>query len=185
METKVILDLPKTAYIEQALPQSGILQEYQFDPAISWVHPLTKSSGLSALASVENQIEEICKMPAGWDGYGALPISQSTKYNALAALRGILGSAKAPDITPNPNGTLSFEWETHQGVGHLEIGQTRLSFYIQPNRGDPIFLDASSDDLLVSAIKIGLLVSGNLFQSEHISASVTEVNLARYVSPAY
>ena len=185
METKVILDLPRPAYVEQALPQPDILHEYPLDPALSWVHPLTRSSGLSALASVENQIEELCKMPAGWDGYGALPISRTTKYNSLAALRSILGSAKAPDITPNPNGTLSFEWETAQGVGHLEIGQTRLSFYIQPNHGDPIFLDASSDDLLISVIKISFLVSGNLFQGEHASMSVTEFTLATYVSPAY
>ena len=67
----------------------------------------------------------------GWDGDDALPISHETKQNALHAL-GIL-KIVIPDteITPNSNGTLSFEWETELGFGYLEIGKTKYSFYVK------------------------------------------------------
>lgn len=181
----MLLDLPHPAYIHQALPTFPVEQERRIDSTHSWVPSFTKPSNLAALASSERQIEELCRMPRGWDGYGALPISSITKYNSLQALRGILGSAPAPDITPNPNGTLSFEWETERGVAHLEIGQTRISFYIEPVSGEPVFLDALCDDILVVAIKIGILISSNLFPLRYATTSVTDVHLAIYVSTAY
>jgi hypothetical protein len=179
------LDLPHAVYAQQALPAYKYVHQGRPDPILSWVSPLTKSSARTALASLENQIEELSTMPLGWDGYGALPISPATKYNALIALRGILSAAPSPDITPNPNGTVSFEWRTDQGEAHLEIGQTKVSFYIKPTSGNPIFIDASTENLLTHSIEIGYLVSGNLFPFRHSTPSVTEIILANYVSPAY
>jgi hypothetical protein len=75
-----------------------------------------------------------------WDGYGALPISDETKKNALGILSYLETATRAPEITPNPNGTLSLEWETSQGFGQLEIGRTRYSFYVKPHGSSP-FLD--------------------------------------------
>ena len=180
MEMKVLVDLPRPAFVEQAPLQPSILDKINECPQyITSNQDLTYigSSVLYERDSVANQIEELCKMPAGWDGYCALPISLTTKHNSLNALMDILSYTNAPDITPNPNGTLSFEWETAQGAGHLEIGQTRLSFYIQPKNGDPIFLDASADDLHASAINIGYLVSENLFQNENVSMPITKITL--------
>jgi hypothetical protein len=73
-----------------------------------------------------------------WDRYGALPIREETKNNALGVLNQLEVSTCAPEITPNPNGTVSFEWETNQGFGQLEIGRTRYSFCVQPHYGPPI-----------------------------------------------
>ena len=75
---------------------------------------------------------------ANWDGYGALPIREETKDNALAALDQLTVSTCAPEISPNPNGTLSFQWETSRGFGQLEVGRTRYSLCIQPRHGSPI-----------------------------------------------
>lgn len=95
-----------------------------------------------------------------WDGYGALPIGDATKMNALGALNHIEALTVAPEITSNPNGTLSFEWETNQGFGQLEIGRTRYSFYVQPRSGSP-FLDSGDANDINPAV--GLLVDGLLF----------------------
>jgi len=181
----MLLDLPRPVYVTDVYPLHSFQQEIQIDPAQSFVHSLTISSNLSALAQSENQVEELSRMPAGWDGYGALPISSKTKYNALQALRGILAHAPTPDITPNSNGTLSFEWETERGFAHLEVGQTRLSFYIELASAEPVFLDSSCEGLLIAAIRVGFLVSSNLFPWRSTPASITMVRLAAHVSSAY
>jgi hypothetical protein len=70
----------------------------------------------------------LAALPENWDGYGALHISAETIHNARRALN-VLAHAPLPEITPNPNGTISFEWETESSEAHLEIGKTRYSFY--------------------------------------------------------
>lgn len=95
-----------------------------------------------------------------WDGYGALPIGDETKKNALGALNHLETSTRSPEITSNPNGTLSFEWETNRGFGQLEIGRTRYSFYVQPHNGSP-FLDSGDASEVNSAV--GLLVDALLY----------------------
>ncbi len=67
----------------------------------------------------------------GWDRDDALPISHETKQNALHALKICKIVIPDPEITPNSNGTLSFEWETELGFGYLEIGETKYSFYVK------------------------------------------------------
>jgi len=180
-----MLDLPHAAIDHQLHPTYSLVETQPFNPAFAWVHPLMKSSELAALAFAETQIEEFSAMLPDWDGYGALPINAATKYNSLASLRGILLYVPAPEITPNPNGTLSFEWETKRGAAHLEIGQTRLSFYIKPKTGHPVFIDASADEILFNSINVGILVSANLFPLQHGTTSLTTVSPAAHVSPTY
>jgi hypothetical protein len=82
-----------------------------------------------------------------WDGYGALPVSDETKRNALGALNQLERAMYAPEITLNPNGTLSFGWETSQGFAQLEIGRTRYSFYVQPYKGSPLLDEGDADNV--------------------------------------
>lgn len=95
-----------------------------------------------------------------WDGYGALPVRDETKGNALAVLNQLEVSTCAPEITPNPNGTLSFEWETSQGFGQLEIGRTRFSFCLQPRHGSPILDTGDTNEIDPS---IGSLLDALLY----------------------
>jgi hypothetical protein len=95
-----------------------------------------------------------------WDGYGALPVGDETKKNALGALNHLETLTHSPEITSNSNGTLSFEWETSRGFGQLEIGRTRYSFYVQPHNGSP-FLDSGEASEINSAV--GLLVDALLY----------------------
>jgi hypothetical protein len=84
---------------------------------------------------------------AGWDGEGALPVGDETRVNAIGALNHFENLTSAPEVTPNPNGTLSLEWETHQGFGLLEIGRTRFSLYLQPSNGTPVMTSGGVDDI--------------------------------------
>jgi hypothetical protein len=174
-----MLDLPPHSEVmSHVQPTYSMVEEQPFNPAFSWVHPFLKYEELSVLAVSENQIEELSRLQENWDGYGGVPINEYTKYHSMAALRGILESAPHPEITPNPNGTLSFEWATKRGVAHLEIGQTKMSFYIKPLFVEPIFIDANTSDMLLTSIRIGVLVSAYLFPLQHRTASITKIDLA-------
>jgi len=83
------------------------------------------------------------ELPEGWDGYGALSPSEEVIKNAVS----ILGDIHPDDdleITPNTNGTISFEWldpESQTTRIHLEIGQTRASMYIKTDDTKTLFFD--------------------------------------------
>lgn len=104
-------------------------------------------------------VEQFAAVEANWDGFGALQISEDTKRNALTALSRFESIAPAPAVIPNPNGTLSFEWETEEGIGHLEIGRTRYSFYIRPSIGDAFLMDGNARQVF----GLGSIINGRLY----------------------
>lgn len=120
-------------------------------------------------------VEKVAFASANWDGYGALAVSPETKKNAIEAIRVILPVAPTPEINPNPNGTLSFEWRTDLGNAHLEIGQTKYSFYVNPHVGSPIFLEGDVD--AVHRLH-GSLVTSILFPYPGAATTMTPVRRA-------
>ncbi len=82
---------------------------------------------------LENLIYDLSKLEFNWDGYGALSISQSVILHALnlANLLKLFPRFPNPEISPKPNGTLSFSWETNDGGACIEIGNTRFSGYLK------------------------------------------------------
>lgn len=110
-----------------------------------------------------SEVKELAALPEDWDGYGAPRISTETAKNTVGALKVLLAKAPAPDIMPNPNGTLSLEWESLKGVADLEIGRTRFSFYIKPSVGVPILKDGLADNI---DRDIGELIGSVLFSEQ-------------------
>lgn len=111
-----------------------------------------------------------------WDGYGALPIHSQTKENALKFLEDFRfivsksgNNALIPllELTPNTNGTINFEWEDHDKIANLDIGKTRISFFItQPNH-EPIIID---DAVLPSYRVVIALILGAFSPTKHLKA---------------
>jgi hypothetical protein len=89
-------------------------------------------------------LSQLSELPENWDGYGAAPIECDTANNAHRALNVLLLSAPVPEITPNTNGTVSFEWESRFGHAHLEIGRTRFSFYVRLAAGPTVPCDGDT-----------------------------------------
>jgi hypothetical protein len=145
-------------------PQSPNL----FDCRISGVQGAMRGE----IKAAKDKIEDFAALPENWDGYGAIQISEETKINAQSALEYILRHAPVPDITPNPNGTLSFEWETARGIGHLEIGRTRFSFYIKPCSGTPMLADGSVSQITED---FGRVVAIGLFPAQHGAKTMTTI----------
>jgi len=104
-----------------------------------------------------------------WDGDGALPIREETKKNALAILNQLEIATCAPEVTPNPNGTLSFDWETSNGFAQLEVGRTRYSFCVQPRSSSPTLDSRDVDDWDIS---VGWVVDALLFPKQTPPVSV-------------
>jgi len=125
------------------------------------------------LSAAEAKIAEIASLPEGWDGYGAIRIGKETLQNAKNAINELHSFAPSPDITPNTNGTISLEWESDEGYGHLEIGRTKFSFYIKPVAGQPIFADGDADNI---GANIGLWVSKMLFPVQYGAETITKIS---------
>jgi hypothetical protein len=153
--------------------------------------PLTVQACLSAysgqtihvfeLEAAKHNIKEFAQLPENWDGYGALPIQQGTMCNALAAADQLLGSAPIPDIAPNPNGTISMEWESGSGTAFFEIGQTKYSFFIDLEGGTPIYADGAADAVLPY---LGLLIKETLFSAPiDVTTSITVGGNVRLAGP--
>jgi len=123
--------------------------------------------------SAREKLEELVRMPENWDGYGAVPIRIETTRNALRMLEILPDEIPMPDITPNPNGTVSFEWESPAGIGHLEIGRTRCSFSITPRHRDrSILRDWRMDE---PGPNVGELVIRHLYSTAHYITTITDI----------
>ena len=124
----------------------------------------------------ESVIRELSELPDGWDGYGALSIGESTAAHAVIAIRQLCNVTRAPEIVPNSNGTLSLLWDTPEGRAHLEIGETRFSFYVRPAQGMSIFLDGAAGNIPPFA---GKLISAHLYPHLNVLQTLTNISFAR------
>jgi hypothetical protein len=146
---------------------------FDTNPYTCWMFPtISRGALLSEYSTAFNVIDSVSFTEANWDGEGALPVLSSTKQNAKHALGDMLPVVAAPEINPNPNGTLSFEWQTSQGKAHMEIGNTRYSFYVSPKAGVAILHEGSIDD----AYRLhGNLVASLLFPQTNGAETLTSI----------
>lgn len=71
-----------------------------------------------------------------WDGYGALPLGVKSAKNTLSLIDSfdafILN--KISDMHPNPNGTITIEWENKDSeIISLEVGKDTFTYYVDFN----------------------------------------------------
>lgn len=82
-----------------------------------------------------------------WDGYGALPLGVKCAKNAITLLDFFEMSilTKVSDIHPNPNGTITFEWENKDSeIVSLEIGKDTFTYFVDFNSLDTKFYNKQS-----------------------------------------
>ncbi len=142
------------------------------------VQGLVLSEGMLTRVEASAAMSELSKLtalPTNWDGYGAKPIDPATADNARAALAGLLPNAPAPELTPNPNGTISMEWESAAGIAHLEVGKTRYSFYVKPTGGQASVVDGDARNV---PKELGAVVSAVLYSPVRSVAAITKLTYA-------
>jgi hypothetical protein len=84
-----------------------------------------------------------------WDGYNAKPLGIKCASNAFKLLDSIGESElnKISDFYPNPNGTISFEWENdNDEIVSLEIGKDTFSYYVSFNSVDTKYFNKQKID---------------------------------------
>lgn len=146
--------------------------ENQGQALVYWMPVSCRGALRAEFPVAQATIKEVAYPQPNWDGYGALAISAEAKDNALNAIQGLLQVAPTPEINPNPNGTLSFEWESGEGKAHLEIGQTQYSFYVNPRVGVPVLFEGPATD--VNRLH-GSLVASFLFPPIAASGTATPI----------
>lgn len=162
-----------------AHPVPAIMQRYEEKPATPWFASFAESFEIAPSAA-ELTIDKLGGMLSNWDGYGALPLTAETLQNAKATLRFVQMASPTPDITPNPNGTISFEWESERGSAHLEVGKTKMSFYIAGLFGEPIFLQSDTGNLSDVGCWVDQMVSNYLYPPQAHAVSAIQVGLHAY-----
>ncbi|MDX1069340.1 hypothetical protein [Shinella zoogloeoides] len=71
---------------------------------------------------VEATLSELVRLPVGWDGYRAEPVSFETANFALRMLESICGSdTPVPQLVPGDGGDMQIEWHTHKGDIELHV----------------------------------------------------------------
>lgn len=115
-------------------------------------------------------IREISDLGDNWDGYGASSVSAEAVDAALKFAEIAFPSASLPEIFANPNGTITFEWESGLGLANLEIGKTRYSFYVD-KKG--LFIPASGPIKHIPSDVLVELINNELFNEAQRSSTVT------------
>ncbi|MBO7636933.1 MAG: hypothetical protein J6S89_10190 [Paludibacteraceae bacterium] len=76
------------------------------------------------------QVTDIAKYQKNWDGYGAIrPLSECLSHALDIIGNENINLSYLSDIYPNPNGTISFEWEQDDNEIGLELGRNEFSYY--------------------------------------------------------
>jgi hypothetical protein len=130
--------------------------------------------------SARNTIEELGDLQDDWDGYGAASISREVRDNALHFIKVIEAAPfgmQAPEISPTPTGTISFEWVTPHAKAFLEIGNTRYSGFVQTHQQEPAYLQGRTESMDQSVVAF---IHNALSVPPKYSASVTEIRTKIY-----
>lgn len=93
---------------------------------------LSEPAQLVMQREVDAQLAAICGLEENWDGYCGASVHADTAANAKLALKAFLSRDLFPDLVPNSNGTISFEWNSARGEAVVEIGRTRYVGVVRP-----------------------------------------------------
>jgi len=100
-------------------------------------------------------LDALSRLEPNWDAYGAEPIAASCVANTRLLLNDLRADIPSPEITPNPNGTLTLDWETEDQALSLELGATRFSSFWESRTGTKMqeaTLDTSIPNFVVMAL---------------------------------
>lgn len=169
--------------VDEALPDTSVLTSefvrkrpavLSFDQSHQLYWPPEQRPAPIAAEAVagDRLLDEIATLPNNWDGYGAPAMTKETCATAKAAVSGLLRHVPLPEITPNSNDTISFEWDAARGVANLEIGADQYSFFLKERGGQPVYLRGSIREL--SPDGLGRLIQQRLFAIAVKSLLITD-----------
>jgi hypothetical protein len=84
-----------------------------------------------SMASAVALLADLARLESGWDGHGADPITLSCLTNVSTVLAALPAGTPCPEISPNPNGTLTLDWEAGGYSLSFEIGASCYSAVLE------------------------------------------------------
>jgi hypothetical protein len=91
-------------------------------------------------------LKEYATLTDDWDCEGGHPIHPDTIRACDSIVNALCRSISRAEISPNSNGTISFEWSSDTGRAHLEVGKEKYSFYLKPKIGETVYAMGSTLD---------------------------------------
>lgn len=104
---------------------------------------------MGVLVPMMRDIDLIELLRDGWHGNGSLkvgPVVLKRTREAAEVISQIEGLS-GPYISPNPQGTISLEWESDRGSVSVEIGRTRVAGFIDIAGQEPVSIRSQQLDL--------------------------------------
>jgi hypothetical protein len=116
--------------------------------------------------AVVAQLNDLCSLPAGWDGYRADPVRFENAYFALNVLQSICSfNTPSPTIVPGFNGDLQIEWHRPADIIEIHIhAPNRVTAWRQNNtqeEGEEISVTSSFAQLASWAERLSELAGAN------------------------
>ena len=112
--------------------------------------PASPATRIEEAKTATKTVHELASLEDDWDGYGAVAISDRARANA-ERFASIIGDTPfnlpTPEVTPNPAGTISFEWDSPHGEAYFEIGDTDYSAFIKSNGQPTIYSQGRVDEI--------------------------------------
>lgn len=97
--------------------------------------------------ALKQHLQELKDLGPNWDGYGANIMSEESLTNAFVIASAAVGnnaSVATPTVSPNPNGTVSLEWEDANNEAYLEVGRTRTAGYLKSKGAQPVYVQGTA-----------------------------------------
>lgn len=83
---------------------------------------------------IEKEILAFTSLENNWDGYGAIPACKECASNAISLIKLIRENTfcSITECYPNPNGTISLEWnKDNKEHVYVEVGRETMSYDIR------------------------------------------------------
>jgi hypothetical protein len=88
----------------------------------AWARVIVSEPVVSWRDAVLSRLDDLVKLPRGWDGYGGEPVSFLYASYALRLLEAVCkDDAPEPQIVPGSSGDLQIEWHTPRGDVELHV----------------------------------------------------------------
>lgn len=120
----------------------------------------------------------------GWDGYDGIAPSSVTRLNGWWALNAFMAAGHFPDVSPDSNGTICFDWEGESYNAHFQVGRSTFSMYIAGDGRPSEHFRGTVASGLGGELKHALAALSRAAGKDANHVNPTQRTLGRYVSDA-
>lgn len=130
--------------IKRSPDMKDFLRNYRDVEQASDQYGFYASENVTTKQDIVGKILSFRTLCENWDGHNAIPLEVKAASNALLLvdLLGERSFENVKEIYPNPNGTITFEWNNNLNeVLNIEIGIETMSYYVEIIGKNTVYAD--------------------------------------------